>query len=93
MSTQISRQQANEILEKRFKGKYVKFHYPGYAPMHGRCDRIMIGEGREASLVVIIMEDSRYTCSPDQLKECLTLLTKSDGNSYTGGEQSAEGSS
>ncbi len=93
MSQQITKQQANELMEKKYLGKYVKFHYPGYAPMYDRCDRIMIGEGRESALVVIIMGTSRYTCSPEELKNCLTLLKPDDGNTHTGDKSTGEGSS
>lgn len=94
MGKQISRQEAERILEQRFLGKYVIFTYPGKKPVAGRCDRIAIGTGvRDASMVIIIMADSIYKCSPETLKECLKLITPQDGNTHTGRTVPATGPS
>lgn len=92
MSRQISLQQAQAIMEQRFKGRYVKFSYPGYPDVHGRCDRISIGTGvRDAGLVLIIIGDKLYRCSPEALKDCLTLLKPDNGDTHTGGAATSAG--
>lgn len=93
MIMKITREQAEHILTCKYGMKYVKFHYPGYKPVYGRCDRICMGDGvREAGLVIIIMNDQKYTCSPERLKECLTLLNEDNGNLQPGGTDSSKGS-
>lgn len=80
----ITRQEAELLLGRKFKGKYVQFSYPGYAPVFGRCDEIAIGTGiRDNGMVLIHIGAELYRCSPDSLKECLTLLKKQDGNTHT----------
>lgn len=95
MSVQINRQQAELILERRFKGKYIQFTYPGYNSVYGRCDRISIGTGiRDAGMVLIVISDTLYRCSPEELNNCLTLLkSPENGNTHTGGAEPPAGSS
>lgn len=66
----ITRQQAEKILRYRFVNKCVKFSYPGYKPVLGKVDEVAIEKGE----VIIQMNNTRYTCSPESLNECLTLL-------------------
>lgn len=81
---QISRDKAERILEERFKGRYVKFSYPGYNDVYGRCDEIAIGTGiKDKDMILIHINTSLYRCSPESLKDCLTLIKPEDGNSHT----------
>ncbi len=77
MSKQISKQQAEKLLHDKFYNKMVSFKYPGYDIVYGKVDQICIDHNSE---IVIQMNGKRYTCSPESLKECLTLLTKLNGN-------------
>ena len=91
--TKITKQQAEEILTKKYGMKYIQFTYPGYPPVVGRCDRICIGDGiKDRGLVLIFIDGKKYNCSPECLKDCLTLLKKDNGDTRTGGNESPKGS-
>jgi hypothetical protein len=75
MTKQITLQEAEDLLEKRFTGRYCSFEYPGYDTVYGMVDRISI-QNIDEPLVVILMNDKRYTVSPESLNDCLTLLKK-----------------
>lgn len=68
--SKISREQAEKILHERFVNKCVSFTYPGYQTVHGKIDSIAVEKGE----IIIQMNNTRYTCSPESLNECLKLL-------------------
>ena len=70
MATQ---QEAEEMLKKHYLNKVVCFTLPGYTSVYGKVDRIVIEFIREP-LVIIMMNNTRYTCSPSELQECLKLM-------------------
>ena len=70
MATQ---QEAEAMLMKHYLNKVVCFTLPGYTPVYGKVDRIVIEFIREP-LVIIMMNNTRYTCSPSELQECLKLM-------------------
>lgn len=74
-SRQLTHGAAEELLGTRFRGRYCKFHYPGYDAVYGMVDEISIQELGEP-LVIIQMNNKRYEVSPESLNECLTLLKK-----------------
>lgn len=73
MSKQLTHKQAEEILTRNYVNKIVSFTYPGYDPVYGKVDEISIDTTHDPE-VVIQMNDTRYTCSPESLKQCLKLL-------------------
>lgn len=66
--------EVEEALATRYLNRFVCFTLPGYTPVHAKVDRISIEVLREP-LVIIMMNDKRYTCSPEELQESLKLLT------------------
>lgn len=82
----ISRQEAEQILTDRFYGKNVKFSYPGYKDVYGMMGTMAV----ERQEIIMLINGRKYTCSPEALNECLTLLTKDDGN-HTGTDQGDAG--
>ena len=91
MGKQITRLEAEALLEKNWKGKYAKFTYPGYQPVYGRVDSIAIGTGiKDKNMVLIKMGDKMYRCSPEAFKDCLTLINE-NGDTHTGGTGSPAG--
>lgn len=75
----ISYSAAEAKLEKKFKGKIAKWSYPGYPDVWGMVDQISISTIGEVH-VVVQMNNRRYTCSIEDLRDCLTLSTKANGN-------------
>lgn len=71
--SKINQQQAEQILYKNYYNKFVSFEYPGYPIIYGKVDNIGI-EVIDSPLVVIQINNIRYTCSPESLKQCLKLL-------------------
>lgn len=76
MSHKITRKQAEQILKERFYGKNCSFEYPGYKTVYGMVDQVAI----EDQEIIIQINGKRYTCSPEALNECLTLLNNNDGD-------------
>jgi hypothetical protein len=93
MMGKVSKKEFDALLEKRYKGKYVKFSYPGYKDVYARCERIVTGEPgtRDDGTILIFLNDKRYSISPEMLIECLTLLKPDNGNTPAGEQQSSEG--
>ena len=77
MSKLITRQEAESILNRRFYNKVCCFTYPGYKSVFGKVDQIAIDH---KGVIVIQINNERYTCSSESLNECLTLLTKNNGD-------------
>jgi hypothetical protein len=73
MGKKISLAQAEEVLHKRYYKRYVKLTIPGYEPVHGRIDNIAIDTSK-APVIVLDVNDKRYTVSPECLKECIEFL-------------------
>lgn len=74
MSKQVTTQEAEAILGTKFKGKVCRFDYPGYTPVYGMVDEIAIEVLPQREILVVIqMNDKRYTCSVDSIYQCLTL--------------------
>lgn len=67
--------QMENRLQQKFKGKYCSYTYPGYKPVMGKVDEISIEYVREP-IVVIQMNDKRYTCSLESTPDCLKLLNE-----------------
>lgn len=60
-------------LTNRYKGKYCSFTYPGFQTIMGKVDAIALEYIKEP-IVVIQMNDKRYTCSLESITDCLKLL-------------------
>ena len=76
MATQ---QEVEAALAKHYLNKVVCISLPGYIPVYGKVDRIVIEVLREP-LVVIMMNNTRYTCSSEEFQECVKLMT--NGNTH-----------
>ena len=74
MGEKITLQQAESILETKYKGVVCSFSYPGYDTVYGKVDQIAIETVKSEPQVVIQMNSKRYTCSPDSLRDCLKVL-------------------
>lgn len=74
ITKQITRVEAENILEKKFKGKNCSFTYPGYKTIYGMVDSIAIEIERKVSTVIIVINDKKYTVSIECLHDCLKLL-------------------
>lgn len=72
----LNHQQAENLLEMTYKGKYCSYAYPGYDTVYGMVDNIAIDISKPEPVVVIQMNNRRYTCSSESLTECLALLKK-----------------
>jgi len=72
MKKLVTRQEAEAILYKRFYNKIVNLKLPGYSIVCGKMNNIAFN-GVE---IIMHINEKRYTCSPECLNECLTLLTK-----------------
>lgn len=74
----MATQQEVEIaLAKHYLNKVVCITLPGYTPVYGKVDRIVIEVLREP-MVIIMMNNTRYKCSPEGLQECVKLMTNGD---------------
>lgn len=80
MATQL---EVEAALAKHYLNRVVSLSIPGYTTVYGKVDRIVVEVLREP-LVVIMMNNTRYTCSPEELQECLKLMT--NGNTHRTGE-------
>lgn len=74
MGTKLNLREAEELLACRYNGKWCSFEYPGYDVVHGLVNDIAIDITKPEPIVVVKMNDKRYTCSVPDLKECLKLL-------------------
>lgn len=65
--------QMENKLQQKFKGKIYSFTHPAYNRVIGKVDEISLEYLREP-IVVIQMNDKRYTCSLESIPDCLKLL-------------------
>lgn len=70
----VSLKQAEALLEKKFLNKYIEFHYLHYKAVIGKVDSISIDTSKPDPLVVIQMNEKRYSCSVNEFKNCVKLL-------------------
>lgn len=63
------------VLEKKYKGKYCTFQYPGYNLVHGIVDSIVVDTLKlPLQEILIRINDTLYSVSFDCLKECLQIV-------------------
>lgn len=70
----INYAQAEEILTTTYVGKWATFDYPGYKQVHGMVDSISIDSTKDEPVIVVLMNNTRYTCSIPNIRECLKIL-------------------
>lgn len=68
-----TRQEAEDFFTKQYKGHIVSFSYPGYDTIHGMCDNIAFDERNGGELILSINE-KRYTCSFESIKDCVKII-------------------
>lgn len=69
--TKYTRAQLEEKFELKYKGHWITFSYPGYKPVTGRVDEIAVDHH---GMVIIQMNNNRYTVSPDGVNETIKVL-------------------
>ena len=75
MSKQLTLQETEKELERRYLNKHCSFSYPGYPTVYGKIDSIGIDTLKlPVQEVVFQMNDRRYTVSFESLQECLKRL-------------------
>jgi hypothetical protein len=73
MKTKVSKQEANQVLKRRFRAKRITISLPGYPPVSGIVSRVMVDDLTDRD-VIIMMNDRRYSVSLECLNECVKIL-------------------
>ncbi len=76
MSKKIGIVEAEKLLEKNYGMKYVTLTLPGYNPVVGRIDGICIDASKPAPEVAMMINEKRYSCSPEALRDCVKILNQ-----------------
>jgi hypothetical protein len=73
-----TRQEAEDLFTKMFKGNILSFSYPGYDTIFGMCDQVAFSteEGDPNGTLILSINDTRYTCSFDSIKDCVKVIRK-----------------
>lgn len=69
--TKYTRAQLEEKFEKRYKGHWIKFSYPGYAPVTGRVDEVAVDHH---GMLILQLNNNRYTVSLDGVNDTIKIL-------------------